>query len=581
MIVAVKGKRVGGLTATDLEIELEAGGAELILLISRHKNSDNDARRAHLTEQRYLSALDRDVNNDRLLQWIDIGASSPPRKERRDSPNRRGQRNTLHSKSSDLWNEQGSAYELGSKGVDRDELKLKSKKRIPDSIGDSEDDSSLDRILKPRRATQSDDYPVQHASAPRRYTPTNSSGQPLIRNMDLLGSHNINNCCADSADHAGSDEGLSLRSERQTGSNKATSSTETTIHKVATARFDQSTRDEESILNSVPTSQAEKELQEAALSDAGSDTETLEPEWEDDGNAWCGCVCGETHTQETNVFWIQCDGCGSWYNVHSVCVGFDKTKAINMERWICWGCEEADSSSAKDLEASIDETKHVKDPRTDKKKRVSASLGNSDKGNVEKARTTSEQSVITAYKERADGSFPPKNKPKRKKDGTHQKPGGSIPRGYAWNDQKGFWSPSGGATKEEADDPPNTSSKQDMKRKIVPRTTPKVRRNRPRHPEDADTSVPLSSNKDSSCDSAHSTDSNSDDGYGVDTVHKVGSIVFIREHAWPSVNNTEGIAKVTKSYEDEDGDQLYDIKYIVGGVAKGVFAKYVRAYTFY
>ena len=59
-----------------------------------------------------------------------------------------------------------------------------------------------------------------------------------------------------------------------------------------------------------------------------------------------------------------------------------------------------------------------------------------------------------------------------------------------------------------------------------------------------------------------------------------GNLVSIKEHAWPGVNNPAGIAMVLKAYLDEDGDQLYDIKYIVGGRRKGVFAKFVRPHDF-
>jgi len=41
-------------------------------------------------------------------------------------------------------------------------------------------------------------------------------------------------------------------------------------------------------------------------------------------------------------------------------------------------------------------------------------------------------------------------------------------------------------------------------------------------------------------------------------------------------SDESGFAKVLKSYCDEDGDWVYDIKYIIGRKAKGVLAQFVR-----
>jgi hypothetical protein len=68
----------------------------------------------------------------------------------------------------------------------------------------------------------------------------------------------------------------------------------------------------------------------------------------DDGNAWCGCVCGCTHQRETKkhpeIFWIQCDICASWYDCSSTCVGFTKCHAETMSSWTCWGCLPSEGS---------------------------------------------------------------------------------------------------------------------------------------------------------------------------------------------------------------------------------------------
>jgi hypothetical protein len=66
-------------------------------------------------------------------------------------------------------------------------------------------------------------------------------------------------------------------------------------------------------------------------------------------------------------------------------------------------------------------------------------------------------------------------------------------------------------------------------------------------------------------------------------VHEVfaeADLVFVDEHAWPGVNNPEGIAEVLKAYIDDDGDQVYDIRYIVGGKRKGVLTEHLRRHVF-
>ncbi len=74
-------------------------------------------------------------------------------------------------------------------------------------------------------------------------------------------------------------------------------------------------------------------------------------------------------------------------------------------------------------------------------------------------------------------------------------------------------------------------------------------------------------------------DSRSEEATGENTQPPVaftrGEMVFIKEHGWSGVNNASGVAKVLKSRVDDDGDLLYDVKYIIGRTARGVLAEYV------
>ena len=60
-----------------------------------------------------------------------------------------------------------------------------------------------------------------------------------------------------------------------------------------------------------------------------------------------------------------------------------------------------------------------------------------------------------------------------------------------------------------------------------------------------------------------------------------GTFVSIREHSWVGVNNPAGIAMVLRSDIDDDGDLLYDIKYVIGRDKRsGVLAKYLQEHHF-
>lgn len=51
-----------------------------------------------------------------------------------------------------------------------------------------------------------------------------------------------------------------------------------------------------------------------------------------------GCICGETHEEPIEVFWLQCDECQAWYNNSVQCVGFSEEKAQKMKTWTCVSC---------------------------------------------------------------------------------------------------------------------------------------------------------------------------------------------------------------------------------------------------
>jgi hypothetical protein len=71
---------------------------------------------------------------------------------------------------------------------------------------------------------------------------------------------------------------------------------------------------------------------------------------------WLSCICGKTHPSPIKVFWIQCDGCSSWYNVSQKCCGFDQDQAKNLEKWHCPACLKrmsGDNAALRDCSRSV------------------------------------------------------------------------------------------------------------------------------------------------------------------------------------------------------------------------------------
>lgn len=74
MIICVNGKVVGGMTETDLEVELELAGQDLVLVVSRCILVDAASAGSPVEEElRTWSKLDRSMNGQVFLDWNDIG----------------------------------------------------------------------------------------------------------------------------------------------------------------------------------------------------------------------------------------------------------------------------------------------------------------------------------------------------------------------------------------------------------------------------------------------------------------------------------------------------------------------------
>jgi hypothetical protein len=251
----------------------------------------------------------------------------------------------------------------------------------------------------------------------------------------------------------------------------------------------------------------------------GSD---VDDEDSDDGNAWCGCVCGQTHQKKTvkhpEIFWIQCDVCGSWYDCSSTCVGFTSNDAETKSRWTCWGCPspESDPSSTTTntiVERSKPSGRVSLSPVAMESTTLQSTLGDADK-RLESSKPSSSDDPLKSVLSIAAIS------PNQHDAPVHLK------------------------------EQPTTSGTE-TKTSISKLSTSNELSQEPEKKSDDDCSVFM-----------------------------VNDMVYVQEHSWARVNNPEGIANVVKAYIDDDGDQVYDIRYVVGGKANGVLPEYLTRYFF-
>jgi hypothetical protein len=563
MIVSINGKHVGGMSEAGFEIEVEISGPELVLLVSRYKFASKVQDRIQEAERSYLDAIDKVINDERLLGWTDIGATTTT---------------TILSEpellSANLESALASPITAGKPKVSP---QTASARRANSSCSDEyveqvkisrvEDDKNLIRNFvghTPSRmqtqfgkageeASPQADCKVPEETtrltSPQKATPeagaeVYSRSQESMSFPKSISEVLVEEDCADSRGSMSSQNDLADdEAEECAHSQGSMSSHKTTL---------------------------ETDEQECARSQG---SETIE--WEDDTNAWLGCVCGVIHNEKVAVFWIQCDTCQSWYNVSEECAGLDANDAEKVERWICWGCPVSDGDNCSITNTSVTPQSEVADLSTAQD--PSCDADDSSRVDETAKRLTGDVCMLPKLKPRekedgtyakhssrddetakrltGDGCMRPKSKTRKKGDGTYAKPRGQGPVGFYWHKELGLWSPKGPKHK------PSPSKLQEDNR--------------------------ASSNEGGSISKESSTnrgDSRSEEATGENTQPPVaftrGEMVFIKEHGWSGVSNACGVAKVLKAYVDDDGDLVYDVKYIVGDTAKGVLAEYVSFHTF-
>ncbi len=450
MVIAVNGKSVGGMTSTGLEIEFELAGPDIILLVSRYKFADNVHDKVSQLERTYVNALDIAMNDDRQVGWIDFGAPTP-----------------IAGPSG--W----TSHTIRPSPVNMDDDTTCYSDTDSDRIMD---DDSVNRI-KNQAATKN---VLSNTKAVTPFSNVRPGG--AVKSKSAF----VSVFCQDS------DNKEATKRPAVTNCLHETVQVQRNERPLSKSNIHENYRDK-----NIPS----------------HDTTAKEDEYSDDGNAWCGCVCGQTHptktTKHPEIFWIQCDACSTWYDCSSTCVGFTRSDAKAKLKWICWGCPTLGSDPSTLVTKAATE--------------ISKPLGR--------------VSISPATMKTAAGQ------PSRKSERLE------------------------------------TSNRQSL---AIPIAQPKPHQNDVTLPVDSKALTTKHVNGSNAAISIIEEPKQVEENNANDDVSLFAAddFVYVEEHSWARVNNPEGIATVLKAYIDGDGDQVYDIRYVIGGRASGVLPEYLTRYFF-
>jgi hypothetical protein len=533
--------------------------------VSRYKFASKVQDRIQEAERSYLNAIDKVINDETLLGWTDIGATSTTTLS---GPGVSANLETAVATPSAVGKPKVSPQTIHA----RDANGYCSGESVePVKIARVEDDTNLIQGFV-RHAPSHMEAKFSKAG---EYSPShqdNKQANPEL-NYRVPEETTRSNSPPQATPEAGAEEcsrsqgSMSEVVEEDCAHSQGSMSSQNDLSDDEAEECAQSQGSESSQKTTPETNE-----QECARSQGSETINGAESDWEDDGNAWLGCVCGVIHNEKVTVFWIQCDTCQSWYNVSEECAGLGAKDAEQVERWICWGCEEHDDAAVTDDDGDDDDRKSEDRMTTSETAKQAPSSG-PDNCSVTNTSVQSEtadlptvqaptcdaddssRDGIAVQRMTGDGCMRPKSKPRKYENGTYAQPTGRIPIGFHWHKERGLWSPKG-----------------------------------PKHKQSScklQTANRASSNEGRSVSRVRSTahrDSQSEEMTEEDTQPPSGltrgDVVFIEEHGWAGVNNASGIAHILESYVDDDGDLLYDVKYVIGSNARGVLAKYVSLHNF-
>lgn len=313
MVLSVNGKLVGGMTEIQLGVELEISGPNLLLVVSRYKHASHVKKKFLEVERRILHVMDSAARDDRLIGWTEIGNGAVNSLDLDSTLQECEKEDRNHAIDKEPKIAGAAGMTLSTTGRERFQHSLSA------SVGSD-----------PAKAVEEDRNVVTESPARR-------GGKPLstIRREEPQTSFRATTA-ADLAKAV--EEDRPFRTESTATAENLTSADH------GDGKFTRSSGQENVIQSSAEDNRSMGDCiiasEQLTNDHAGSSSVSVEDDnnWENDDNAWNGCVCGRMHGKtEGQLFWIQCDNCDTWYDVSAKCVGFTKREAEDMN-WTCWGC---------------------------------------------------------------------------------------------------------------------------------------------------------------------------------------------------------------------------------------------------
>jgi PHD-finger len=570
MIIEINGKRVGGMTMFSAVLELQIAGPRLTLLVSRYKFTNELQQQLSAEESSQTAAVDYFINEDRRLDWNDIGFvpcdSKVGRNEISDD--------ILEENKEIACPMENDEYQYRS-----DDINTRYHER---NTATSESDSKLASTDEPVNTSQAIDV-------------AESENLNRLNIHENLIENRIDDAHVLASDICLENHVRSVEKVEQSKSDQIENPTEGSAEICcddAEACYSPSNKELcPKKIFSYGNEGLFVELTELNSSSSESSVKDYE------GNVILPCVCGNRHGKSVESFWIQCENCDSWFHTNSFCVGFTEIEASYIKMWICGGCQPADvllgstlSPRAKIL-SPVSKVTHSKQlysnlcqvefsVSTNLLQDASKSISDDDARDIQlrgmpreckhfdfvnvhnKSQVTSESLMSSQQQSENFAStttddalyIQPKKKTKMTADGKWTRPRGFAPSGYEWDYSSGHW------------------LQTERSRSNKPEHEKKLENTEDRNAMEKEShGIPENLTKRFGQKKLRTVEEKNDDGRAYEQmskIFKVGDMVMIQKHSWPGVNNEEGMAKVLNAYVDDVGDQLYDVKYVIGGVKR-------------
>jgi hypothetical protein len=279
MILAINGKRVGGMTVFSVTLELEIGGSELMLAVAKYRFPKDMENEISKSESSILNQLDSIANDDRILDWIDIFSNTVQETMSISHVCEKDQKmTTFHSDCLDAIDSVLNSYS---------ESKIS---KVPNdgTLFSNPDKQSVLTPAECGTCIQCSETVIHHAS-------------PQWNTCHLI--------------------------DGESGDNIDTCRQKLSLH-MPIVSYSKPHKNQ-------PKSVESESNHNIAQSDASN---TSSSENTDRGLVKLPCVCGILHRSGKYNFWIQCFECESWYKVNTKCIGFTRREAEYIEQWTCPGC---------------------------------------------------------------------------------------------------------------------------------------------------------------------------------------------------------------------------------------------------